>query len=245
MTTPDEETPGTDAAPGDGRRPGPDHPVEPYDAVVLAGGRASRLDGVAKAGLVSQAGVPLLHLTLDAAAGAHRIAVVGPEDLTAPIAAHPAATRTLLTREDPPFAGPVAGIAAGLAALTGEPGPSPGPASPWVLLLAVDMPRVSAAVPALTAAVRRAPHADGAHLVTAGRAQWLVGLYRTRALQRRLAAAPDEAGSGARGTSVRQLLGGLHLLDVPDPGSLSADVDTWADAARLAVRPGPPPKERP
>ncbi|WP_460750573.1 NTP transferase domain-containing protein, partial [Myceligenerans cantabricum] len=91
-----------------------------HDAIVLAGGRASRLDGAAKPALVSD-GVPLLHLALDAAGGARRTAVVGPDDLAAPIAAHPTAHRTVLTREDPPFGGPAAAIAAALKTLTPHP----------------------------------------------------------------------------------------------------------------------------
>ncbi|WP_307816038.1 NTP transferase domain-containing protein [Myceligenerans indicum] len=217
-----------------------------YDTVVLAGGRASRLDGTAKPGLLSGGGVPLLHLALDAAAGARRIAVVGPADLAEAIAAHPAASRSVLTREDPPFGGPVAAIAAGLAALAPPARRAPAdPPPPWVLVLAVDVPRAAGAVPRLRAAVEREPEADGAHLVAGGRAQWLVGLYRTDALGERLSAlhAGRAEPPAGRGASVRRLLDGLRLLEVQDPGSLSADVDTWDDAERLGVRPGPPPKE--
>ncbi|GAB3162627.1 hypothetical protein GCM10027059_15680 [Myceligenerans halotolerans] len=261
--------------------------LEPYDAIVLAGGRASRLGGATKPGLLS-GGVPLLHLALDAAQGARRIAVVGPDDLAGVIAAHPAAPRTVLTREDPPFGGPVAGIAAAFDALVppapaeapptsdtrvvggfprgrasdrpttritpdhtkpdGPPSPPTAdhaePGSPWVLLLAVDVPRVGEAVPQLWRAVRGESGADGAYLVAGGRSQWLVGLYRADALAERLAAIAvgHDAPSG-RGASVRRLVSGLRLLEVPDPGSLSADVDTWDDAERLGVRPGPASKE--
>lgn len=269
---------------GSGRQPGAR--FEPHDAIVLAGGRASRLDGAAKPGLLS-GGVPLLHLSLDAAAGAHRIAVVGPDDLAEVIDTHPAAARTVLTRENPPFGGPVAGIAAAFAALappapaeaspTTAPrgvGPPPlptagdpvvgsrvsdrqfnvpithpaadhaEPGSPWVLVLAVDVPRVGEAVPHLWRAVRSESGVDGAHLVAGGRAQWLVGLYRARALTERLAAiAVGHDAPSRRGASVRRLLAGLRLLEVPDPGRLSADVDTWDDAERLGVRPGPASKE--
>ncbi|WP_460757041.1 molybdenum cofactor guanylyltransferase, partial [Myceligenerans cantabricum] len=120
------------------------------------------------------------------------------------------------------------------------------PPAPWVLVVAVDVPRAAEAVPRLVAAVQREPGADGAHLVADGRAQWLVGLYRVAALTDRLSAiAVEPDARSGRGASVRRLLTGLHLLRVPDPGSLSADVDTWDDAERLGVRPGPAPKERP
>lgn len=212
-----------------------------YDAVVLAGGRAARLGGAAKPGLLA-GGVSLLHLALDAAEGARRVVVVGPEELAESVVAHRAATKTLLTREDPPFSGPAAGIAAGLAALgAGADGAGPAElragAAPWVLVLAVDVPRAREAVGRLVEGVAQETGCDGAYLVDGGRAQWLVGMYRAAALAER--AGGICGGESGKGSSVRRLLGGLRLLEVPDPGSLSADVDTWDDAARLGIRPGP------
>ncbi|MCF4119591.1 NTP transferase domain-containing protein [Antribacter sp. KLBMP9083] len=194
-----------------------------FDAVILAGGRASRLGGTPKPGLRTDGG-SLLDRALGAAEGARRVAVVGPEDLRPGLA-----DRVVTTREDPPFGGPVAGLAAGLAAL-----PDAG-AAPWVLVLAVDVPRAAAAVPLLLRAVAQEPQAPpGAHLTSAGRAQWLVGLYRRGVLVERLNALRAETG-GVHGASVRGLVGGLAFLEVPDPGGLADDVDTWADAARLGV----------
>ncbi|MFD1214070.1 molybdenum cofactor guanylyltransferase, partial [Arthrobacter sp. GCM10027362] len=56
-----------------------------HDAVVLAGGRSSRLGGVPKA-LLEFEGRTLLRRTLDALSGARRIAVVGPPELAAVLA---------------------------------------------------------------------------------------------------------------------------------------------------------------
>ena len=80
------------------------------DAIILAGGRSSRLGGSPKAELVIGSR-RLVDIAVDAAAAAdaRRTVVVGPDDLVA--------APLITTREQPPFGGPVAGLAAGLAAL--------------------------------------------------------------------------------------------------------------------------------
>ncbi|MCK0116209.1 NTP transferase domain-containing protein [Isoptericola sp. S6320L] len=188
------------------------------DAVVLAGGRATRLGGTPKPGIVVGS-ASLLDHALAATAEAEVTAVVGPQD-----AVGQAGRSLVVTREDPPFGGPVAGLDAGLRALD-RPG-----APPWVLLLAVDVPGAGAAVPALRSAVAGAPDADGAHLVRADRAQWLVGLYRRTALTGALRAIDPH------GAPVRRLVARLRLVTVPDEAGTSDDVDTWEDVERLTVR---------
>ncbi|MFD6175683.1 MULTISPECIES: molybdenum cofactor guanylyltransferase [unclassified Isoptericola] len=224
--------------------PGP-APQVGFDAVVLAGGRASRLGGVPKPTVVLD-GATLLDRALAATRDADRTVVVGPD------AAVPPGRGVLVAREDPPFGGPVAGLDAGLLALdrahgrTDDQGPGAAPA--WVLVLAVDVPRAAEAVPLLRAAVAgpppgsapRSAHGsapgsppDGAYLVRDGRAQWLVGAYRRDALRRALDAL---AGlDGLTGLPVRRLVAGLSCLEVPDVDGLSADVDTWDDVRRLTV----------
>ncbi|PUB24022.1 molybdopterin-guanine dinucleotide biosynthesis protein A [Promicromonospora sp. AC04] len=197
-----------------------------YDAVVLAGGRSARLDGTSKAGLVVD-GTRLLDRALAASARARRAVVVGPPELAdalpvpGPTSGYAGPTPGL-TREDPPFGGPVAGLAAGLRAL-------PDPGAPWVLLLAVDVPRAARAVTLLERAVSREP-VDGAYLVRDRRAQWLVGLYRRAALD----AALD--GIETDGAPMKRLVGALRCAEVPDPAGWSDDIDTPADAARLGAR---------
>ena len=85
------------------------------DALVLAGGRSSRLGSVAKAGLIYEAQT-LLERTLDAVAAAGSIVVVGPDVRTT------AERPVLQAREDPPFGGPVAAIGAGMDALATRAG---------------------------------------------------------------------------------------------------------------------------
>lgn len=216
-----------DGAPG---RPLGGSPV--FDAVVLAGGRASRL-GTPKPGLVV-AGRPLLEHALAAASAARATVVVGPDEL--------ADARYALTREDPPFGGPAAGIAAGLAAL-----PDDG-AAPWVLVLACDVPRAADAVPLLLAAAAGA-RVDAVRAVRGGRDQWLVGLYRRDALD--AAVARFRAEGGLDGAPAHRLLGGLDARTVEDRAGLTDDVDTWQDAheqdrrAGTAGPPGTVPDARP
>ncbi len=99
-----------------------------YDAVLLAGGRASRMSGIDKTALVAD-GLALSDHAVAAAARARSVVLVGLRDgRTAP-------DGVVVTREDPPFGGPVAGIAAGLVAV-----PEP---APWTLVLACDLVRPS------------------------------------------------------------------------------------------------------
>lgn len=177
-----------------------------YDAIVLAGGRGSRLGGVSKPD-VAVGGRRLLDLALAAVSDAEQIVVVG--DVEVP-------SGVLLTREDPPFGGPVAGVEAGFAALPAH--------APWTVLLASDLPDAEAAAAVL---LRQEPAADvdGACLVDeGGRLQWLLGCYRSEVLGHRLA---ERDGI----TAMYRLLGPLALQRI-DPGTASvADLDTPEDAA--------------
>jgi len=183
--------------------------ISGYDAVILAGGRGSRLGAPSKPDH-TLAGRRLLDIVLSAAGGARQVVVVGDADVPAGV---------LRTREEPAFGGPVAGLEAGLARL--------GDSAEWTLLLACDLPGAEDAVATLLAATPAADH-DGACLLDAdGRLQWLLGCYRTSALKARLADRGDPPL-----TALYRLLGPLNLLGV-DPGGASVDdLDTPADALR-------------
>ena len=226
-----------------------------FDAIILAGGRSSRLGGVPKSGLIYD-GATLLERSLRAAGAAGRTVVVGPDPGDLP-------EGVLTCREDPPFAGPAAAIAAGLSALAaGQAGGHQAAApAPFTLVLACDMPRSAEAVRALgeslaasvAVAPERAPEREGGDGVMAvsadGRKQPLAGFYGTAVLQRCVA---DAAGRGdLENASVFALLARLDVREVRVPPGSTDDVDTWDDASALGVSgripdhgPGPGPELR-
>ncbi|GAA3434766.1 molybdenum cofactor guanylyltransferase [Kutzneria kofuensis] len=176
-----------------------------FAAVLLAGGRGSRMGGVHKPALVV-AGSTLLDRCVQAVADASPVVVVGPATATA--------RPVLWTREDPPGGGPVAGLAAGLALI--------GDAS-TVAVLATDLAGVTAnTVARLRAAVR----ADGA-VLDDGHTQWLIGVWRADSLRRVLLKDPA-------GASLRSVLGALDYAPVTAEPGETVDVDTPADLAKVA-----------
>lgn len=223
MTRPSAD-PGSD--PGAAPVPGPGARARAFtlDAVILAGGRSSRLGGTPKAEL-EVGGVRLVDLAVAAAvaAGAGRTVVAGPPGLVAP----PVISR----REDPPFGGPVAGVAAALDALPhAEPHAETDAA--WVLVLSCDLPHARAVAVALADAARAAtvsPSGDGIDGICLddGRPQWLTAVYRRARLDEALARL-----GAVRDASVGALVGGLRLDRIADVDGLAADVDTWADLRR-------------
>lgn len=210
----------------------------PTAAIILAGGRASRLDGTAKP-LLEVGGRTLLDRAIAAVDGCDPIVVVGPPA--------PTRVRVVWTRETPEFGGPVAGIAAGLALVD----------TADVLVLAADLPNAEGAVallrrhPPLSAdadgkggeddadSTNGAHDIDGVCLIDAsGRMQWLVGRYRTDALRSAAAALPD----GGRDASLRSLLARLRIRAIP-AGDLATDVDTWDDLERARAAAPMPPRD--
>lgn len=187
-------------------------PTLDFAALILAGGRSSRLGGTPKA-LLSNGETTLLHQALESARQATATVVVGPSTLPVP-------AKVLLTREDPPFSGPAAGISAGLDALA-----SAHLHPQWVLLLAVDMPGCAPAVQTLLNAVSRASSATQGFMgVSAGIQQPLAGIYRYQPLQ-------EVFSQDTANQSVRKFLNQLSPLPCELPDHSTADVDTW-DAAR-------------
>lgn len=216
---------------GDAEAYSPSMEVVAYDAVILAGGRARRLDGASKPDVLLH-GSRLLDHSLRATATARRRVVVGPPALVVP-------PDVLHTQERPAHGGPVAGIDVGLAMLDRHRLPT-GRDVP-LLVLACDIPHVATALPRLLAACRDATSrpADGAFLVdTDGRAQWLAAVYQPHGLRRALAQLATDAG--IRDASMRRLTALLNLQPVPVEGDEGDDIDTWADHARLETLPTAP-----
>lgn len=173
--------------------------------MILAGGTAARLDGADKSALEYD-GRPLLEHALDAVAGAEETVVVGPEV--------PTKRPVIFTRESPVGGGPMAGLSAGVAALLTTP--------PLVVVLAVDMPHVTAAtVQRLVSAIC---DAEGAWLADGDGRRQLAGVVR-----RAMVPAPGEA----HGVPMRRLMDREGTVDVPALGPEADDIDSWADVARL------------
>lgn len=188
-----------------------------FDAVILAGGRASRLGGADKPALVI-GGRTLLDHAIDAAGSARRTIVVGP----------PREIDGVETvREDPPYGGPVAALETALNLIGSE----------WMLLLAADLPRAGEAVTLLLrAAVPHPERVDGFAIVDPqGYTQWLAGLYRTDAIRGAVEALIATHGS-TRNSSLRSLLGSLAITRVPDLDGVAVDLDTWQDVNEARAR---------
>lgn len=184
-----------------------------FDAIILAGGAARRLDGADKPAL-EVGGRTLLDHAIEAARGAVRIIVVGPQR---PIGVETAAELTW-AREDPPGSGPVAALAAGLGAVTED----------YVLVLAADLPRIGAAVPLLLSGASKT---DVAVLTSAGRRNYLAAVWLADALRSAVKRLGD-----VRNAAMRDLYTDLRVFDVPDEDDWSADCDTPEDLAAARHR---------
>lgn len=192
-------------------------PLLRFDAVVLAGGRARRLDGAAKPLLVHR-GTTLLATALAAVDGAERTVVAGPDSLRS------ATGSAALVQEEPPFGGPVAGLAAAMPLLERPDAPE------WVLVLAADLVAPAAAVRRLLDEAARTD-VDSVLAVDAdGRAQQLLGLHRRDSLASALLrlGAPD-------GASVRALLADREVALVDVPAGSVDDIDDPEDARNHGI----------
>lgn len=177
-----------------------------WNAIILAGGRASRLGGIDKSALVFE-GSTLLDRAVASVAAASSVMVLD--------------GRT----ESPRYAGPAAATIAGLNAFAR-------PRARWTAVIAADLPFVGSAMPLLLAALETAPYTGGVIAVDDdGRRQPLLAIYSTASLAL--------AGAEARGTlenlGMMRLISPIHLLEVPVPSGLCADVDTPAAARGLGI----------
>lgn len=194
------------------------------DAVVLAGGRASRLGGTSKPAL-RYGQSTLLQTAIDAVSSARQTVVVG--DAGEIEAAAPGAN-VVVTREFPAFGGPAAAMAAGLDRLALVHSR----AADFTMIVACDLPRCAEVVELLLAALP--VDSDGVVAVSAdGHVQYLAGVYSTARL-RECVSQHRDAGD-LDGLSVRSLLAGLKPHAVADGNGSTDDVDTWPDAERLGV----------
>ncbi len=176
-----------------------------FDALVLAGGSATRLGGSDKA-TIEIGGKTLLERALEAVTGAAKVVVIGPE--------REIAADVVWAMEEPPGTGPAAGIGAGLRLVDSE----------LVVVLAVDMPLVSSEH--ITRLLTVVDGHDGAAFVDGGgRPQHLAAVYRTDALRR-------AARRDLRSASVASLVDPLDVASIVDD-EVAMDCDTPDDLAGL------------
>lgn len=174
-------------------------------AIIVAGGAARRLGGVAKPWL-EVSGRPLIEYVIEAASTcAEHVVVVGtpPSDWRRPAS-------VLFTLESPAGGGPVAAVRAGLQLLPAD--------VDEVLLLAGDAPFVASTLAALVHAPVRA---DGLAAISDGGVQFLCSRVRRPSLERALAAA---------GSSMHSV---FDHLQIDTMQAELQDADTWEDVARL------------
>ncbi len=188
-----------------------------HAAIVLAGGRSSRMGRDKLA--MTVAGQSVLQRTVEASLSwAQLVVVVGPQ----PRGWHQD-TRVIFTLEEPRFSGPAAGICAAIPPIAAR-----ADKDAEVLVLAGDL-----AFPkrVLAALVTASMGPDGTVLRDLeGWPQHLAGRYMLPALVSAKEEHPDP-----RDISVRRLLCGLQLTELPVPESVSADLDSPEDFSRPFV----------
>ena len=215
---------GTDRAerPERTARPG----LPDFDAVILAGGRARRLGGADKPGLmIGTTTMAAAVAAAAAAAGARSVVLVGPPrpELTGLAGTLPGGL--IVTREEPPGGGPVPALRAGLARVT----------APWAAVLAADLPFLRAAdVRELVMTAARDRHLGAVLGDDEGTAQWLAGCWQASRLR---SALNEYAGSSLRGVlgSLAPALLQLTTAGQQPPPWLDCDTPEALEAARMAA----------
>lgn len=181
------------------------------------------MGGIAKP-LLDVGGRSLLQRAIDACldAGCSPVTIVGASPDFPTSSASPLPRAVQWTREDPPFSGPAAAVVAALG--TWDLAPD------WTFVLACDLPRVDAAVVQLRNDMFLLPSdTDGVCLADpSSRPQWLIGVYRTSALQKAAVAMADRG----RNASMHALLDDLAIAVIEASADVTGDVDTWADLER-------------
>ncbi|MFD6897330.1 NTP transferase domain-containing protein [Rhodococcus sp. NPDC060086] len=190
------------------------------EAVIVAGGRATRMGGIDKPALVV-AGRSMLDAAIAAVEGFARITVVGPrrDDLD------PAVVQV---QESPAGGGPVAALAAAR------------PTAEVVVTLAADLPFVSAeSIVALIGTLDTAPDADAAFAVdSSGKIQFLLAVWRGPALAARLAAlGPDPSDQPMKALLPE------HYVTAVVPGTADCDTPDDLHRARAAANSSVDPNE--
>lgn len=188
--------------------------MRPFDAIVLAGGGGERLGGVDKA-MLDIDGKMMIDTALAAVARANAIVVVGP-DRAVPYGYGRGRARIVTAQERPAGSGPVAAIAEGIEHVD----------SAVVVVLACDMPFLTQRV--VTRLTDALWTTDAIMLVDeSGRRQFLAAAYSRNSLTAALQRLGDPTGR-----SMRDLVAGLTVTEVPAEPGVTLDIDSWDDVER-------------
>ena len=214
-----------------------------FDAIIVAGGRGSRLGGVSKP-LLEHHGETLLEHALNAVKDAEGIAVVGAHALADAVTRYmenaPDSQRVVITREYPNYAGPAAAVAAGRAALDDGPDDEsaewPSAAAEITVVLAADLLEPAPVVKALLeVARRRAPGIEAWVPQDAGGVlQTLACAITTEALKAAIQQAAEPHGS-LENASMMRLLATVQMERLKLPEVDFSDIDTPGDAGRHGI----------
>lgn len=214
-----------------------------FDAIIVAGGRGSRLGGVSKP-LLEHRGETLLEHSLNAVRDAQAIAVVGAHALAEAVTRYmdcaPDEQRVVITREYPTFAGPAAAVAAGRAALDDGPDDEgaqrQNEASELTVVLASDLLDPAPVVAALLAATERPAPGIEAWVPqdATGVLQTLSCAILTAPLREAISQAAEPHGS-LENASMMRLLATVQMERLKLPDADFSDVDTPGDAGRHGI----------
>lgn len=196
-----------------------------YAAIIVAGGAGRRLGGVDKAALIV-GGRRLLDYAFDAAATVEADPIVLVGSAYRSRKDRDDALPVVTCREDPPGSGPLAALCAGAKKLTEIVIDESFTRPEWTTLLGCDTPAASQAISLLHQSIQALPPSSDGYIAadSAGRPQWLLGIYRTAALIR----ACHSVGVPTN-QPLRAALSKMTLTTTPVADHLIHDIDTWSD----------------
>ena len=214
-----------------------------FDAIIVAGGRGSRMGGISKP-LLEHHGETLLEHSLNAVHEAQCIAVVGAHALAEAVARYmqnaPEAQRVVITREYPSYAGPAAAVAAGRAALDDGPDEEdtqwPMISTEITVVLASDLLDPAPVIEQLLAKVAESSSDVDAWVPqdASGALQPLSCAIRTMRLREAIRSASAAHGS-LENASMMRLLATVQMERLKLPDVDFSDVDTPTDAGKHGI----------
>lgn len=178
-----------------------------WSAIILSGGKNQRF-GSEKSEAILESKT-ILEEIIDKIPPEVEVVVVGPEPISI--------SRSIcITREAPPFGGPVAGIAAGLKLIQSE----------YVAIIATDMPFVISIIESIATQITDEFDCF-IPIDTNGYRQPLAAIYKTLSLHKAM-----QKLEQIDGTSMKRLISNLKIREIQTTSDLLIDIDTKEDLIR-------------